>query len=144
MNCPGCNSDATQRLEVIFEQGTNHINTTSKTRVRPFLGLLPTAHAKTTTSGLSMSKAAQKAAPPAKSLYKSPAIAALIGLVVIFIELGGHFNFVWFIIGVALAGFFGWVLYQAIVYNTKEWPVDYAVWQKNWRCNKCGNIFTEA
>jgi hypothetical protein len=31
MNSPSFNADATQRLEVVFEQGPNHINTTNKT-----------------------------------------------------------------------------------------------------------------
>lgn len=143
MNCPNCGSDTTQRLEVIFEQGTGHVTTTSRTRVRPFLGILPTASAKTTTQGMTMSKSAQKAAPPAKMQYGPPAVAILIGLVLIALQLDGTFKVLWFVIGLALCGLFGWVLYTGIVYNTKRWPTEYATWQKSWMCNKCGNIFAE-
>jgi len=70
MNCISCNSENTQRLEVIYEGGTQHINTKSNTTgtslLNPIGGFFG---AKTTTKGTSMSSAAQKAAPPAK---KSP------------------------------------------------------------------------
>jgi len=143
MNCPSCNSENTQRLEVIFEHGTDHITTTSKTSVRPFMRLLPSAKAKTRTTGIAMSKAAQKAAPPFKKGYKTPVIGLLIGLGAILYQFGGDFNTLWFILGLAAAGGFGWLLFTAIRYNVQRWPSDHSAWQKRWMCNKCGVVFAE-
>jgi len=142
MNCPSCNSDNTQRLEVVFEQGTNHINTTSSTNVRPAFGAISTAKATTSTSGVSMSKSAQKAAPPPKKGYKVPAIGVIVGLVVVFATLQ-PFNVLWFIIGLVIACGAGYLLFSAFKYNMKSWPDAYQVWQKSWMCNKCGSIFVE-
>jgi hypothetical protein len=143
MNCPKCGSDTTQRLEVIFELGTGHVTTTSRTKVRPFLGILPSASAKTTTKGVTMSKAAQKAQPPAKMQYGFPSAALLIGIAIIALQLDGTFKLLWFVIGLALCGLFGWVLYTGIAYNTKRWPAEYGTWKNSWMCTKCGNIFVE-
>jgi len=141
MNCPSCSSGETQRLEVIYEQGTSHSSATSRTRVRPFMGILPMAMAKTKTTGVTMSKAAQKAAPPAKMLYKVPIIGVVVGFVLLGNAFGSRVNSTWLVLGLVAVGAFGWLLVRRIRYNMKEWPGSYAVWEKSWMCNKCGNIF---
>jgi hypothetical protein len=143
MNCPSCGSDNTQRLEIIFEQGTNNIETTSKTKIRPTFSVLSTAKAKTRTSGVSMSKSAQKAAPPAKRPYKVPAIVLLVGLVVLSRSLN-PFSALGLLLSLAALGVGGFLLFTAIQFNRTSWLEEYATWEKGWMCNKCGNTFTEA
>jgi len=140
MNCPRCSSDNTQRLEVIFEQGTSHLDATSTTKVRPAFGGFATGKAKTRTTGVSMSRSAQKAAPPLKNRYKTPGIAVLIGIFMMGYSLH-PFNTIFFLIGLVVGVIGGFLLYQAIHYNTKLWPAAYEGWTKSWMCNKCGSIF---
>ncbi len=142
MNCTKCGSDNTQRLEIVFEQGTHNIETTSKTRIRPFLGIIPTASAKTKTSGTSMSTSAQKAAPPQKKRIRNLVIGIILGLIVIS-QASTNFEHNWFfaVLGLLVVGLCIWRIVVALGFNSKTWPTLYSTWEKSWMCNKCGNMF---
>ena len=143
MNCTKCGSDNTQRLEVVFEQGTSSIETTSKTSVRPFFGIIPTAAAKTKTLGVSMSSSAQKAMPPQKKKLKNLIIGIIVGLVIVS-NVGSNLatNWLWFIIGLGIMGICIWQIVEARKFNSIKWPELYSTWKNSWMCNKCGNIYT--
>ena len=138
MHCVNCNSENTQRLEVVFEGGTQNIKTKSKTvgtsLFNPLGGLFG---ASTTTKGVSMSSAAQKAAPPASKNLGRPIILTIIGIMIAFSDP----TVMQFLIGRAVAigsGFWGYKNFQ---YNKEIFPPLYDAWLDSWMCNKCGNIF---
>lgn len=143
MNCPSCKSDNTQRLEVIYEQGTSNVSATSKTKIRPLFSIIPSATAKTKTKGISITKSAQLASPPMKASYLPPAAGLIVGLAITIWQLGSKYHIALIILGlVALLGS-AWLLYIFIRYNLKRWPNEYATWKKSWMCNKCGVIYSE-
>jgi hypothetical protein len=75
MQCPACHSDQSQRLQVIFERGTQNIQLFSSTG-----GLAPgggVAEGFTSTTGTSQSLLAQRCAPPRK---KSKILWIILGL----------------------------------------------------------------
>jgi hypothetical protein len=134
MECPKCKSDNTQRLEVIYENGTQDINTTSRTVGGGYGGGVGAGGATTRTTGQAQSKQAQKAAPP-----KQASFGLSVGLVIVSIFL---FVFgVWYIalIGFGLAFVFGKKPYE---YNKNVHPAKYREWQNKWMCHKCGEIYT--
>ncbi|EDZ89885.1 hypothetical protein [Francisella tularensis] len=143
MNCTNCNSENTQRLEVIFHDGTSHINTSSRTAgtslTNPIGGLFG---AKTKTKGISMSTAAQKAAPPAKKSFKASIILIIIGAFWTYMNTINHFDFISAIIGIALIAGGGYLGYRSFKYNSEVFPGLYNHWLNSWMCNKCGTIFT--
>lgn len=143
MNCTNCNSDNTQRLEVIFEGGTQHINTTSNTAGGGLMtGGGAGFGAKTTTQGTSMSAAAQKAAPPMRKSFKASIIIILIGLFWTYLNTINHFDFISAIIGIAVVAGGGYLGYKSFKYNSEVHPGLYNYWLNSWMCQKCGTIFT--
>lgn len=149
MQCPSCNSDMTQRLEVIYETGTQDISTTSYTAAGGALSAnaarLGLGGAATSTSGLSMTKLAQKLAPPAQRRLKWPLIVLTPGLIVLFAVFsggGGNKGFISGIFsGLLLASPGAIWLYLNMNFNMRQWPVLFRDWQEHWYCNKCGAIF---
>lgn len=138
MHCPTCNSDNVQKLSILYESGTNDIQTSSTT-VGAGLGLGHTGgfgSAQTTTRGQSQSKLAQKAAPPAKKNYY-PVLAILAGILLFM----ASSQFMFLFIAVLLIAGGGFLLYKAQIYNNTTWRELYEKWQKMWHCNKCGTIF---
>jgi hypothetical protein len=137
MNCINCNSENTQRLEVIYEGGTQHINTKSNTAgtslLNPIGGFFG---AKTTTKGTSMSSAAQKAAPPAKKSLKWSISMIIIG----FFCFQGSMGVI--TIGLLLIAGGGYLGFTSFKYNSEVYPPIYDVWLNSWMCQKCGTIFT--
>lgn len=86
MQCPKCSSDNTQRLEVIYESGTQQIRIVSNTvggggayGGGPFGG-----GAVTSTSGTQQTASAQKASPPGKKSYAGPILLSIVSLPVVF------------------------------------------------------------
>lgn len=134
MTCPSCNSDNIQRLEVVYDQGTNQINTTSRSHVRPFFGIIPFASAKTKTSGMSISNAAQKAAPPKKKTIKGFVVLLVLGLFIVSGDQTRTAGTLMSVVGAVL-------IFLNVRYNMKEWPKLFETWERTWTCNKCGNRF---
>ena len=136
MNCLKCGSDNCQRLEVVYESGTQQINTTSRTVgggvARAGVG---GGAAHTTTSGTSRSTLANKAAPPLKQSIGMFVIMVVIG---IFMLAGG-----WFLklLGIAVIGFAIYSMRNVLSYNKDEFPKKYNYWLNQWMCHKCGDIY---
>lgn len=127
MQCPKCNSDNTQRLEVIYEQGTQNIASTNHS-----------GSSDSSRFGVSQSKLAQKVSPPKGESWGFFIILVVIGLLCLgFSSIGVK------IFGLLLVagGIYG--IYSAIKFNLKEYPDLYQYWKKSWYCNKCGNIYHE-
>lgn len=138
MICPTCNSENTQRLEVIYDSGTHDINTKSNSTGIGFGGGgIGFGLGKTKTRGTSQSGLAQKASPPSKKKIKVQVISILIGLLL----LSSHavqnkmFGGVIMLVG----AFF---IYKKVSYNSKIFPGLYQSWLNSWLCTKCGNIFS--
>jgi hypothetical protein len=88
MNCPNCGSNNVQRLQVIFENGTQHITAHSETLGVSFSSSSEGAGgALTTTTGISQSIIAQKASPPKKKTSIWPVISIVFGLIGFLIDL---------------------------------------------------------
>jgi hypothetical protein len=143
MNCTNCKSDNTQKLEVVFENGTNHINTKSKTvgtsLFNPIGGLMG---AKTSTKGVSMSSAATKAAPPTMKGFRASVILILIGAIWTYMNTLNSFDFIGAIIGIAVISGGVFLGYKRNQYNKDTFPPLYNAWLNSWMCNKCGTIFS--
>lgn len=143
MQCTRCNSDNVQRLEVIYEHGTQNIKTKGRTSGSAVgfggggLGV-GFGSATTTTTGTSQSLMAKKAAPPAKKPIAAPILLILIGL---FAMINGSGPFP--IVGFILAGIGGFLFWKYSQYNKQTYPPLFATWQASWLCNKCGTIFAE-
>jgi len=135
MQCPKCGSDNTQRLEVIFDGGTQSIKTKSNTTGAGFGGAFGVGGAVTSTSGTSQSTLAQKAAPPAKKSLKWPIFGILSGL--------GSFTYGGFgiLLGLILIGVSIHFGLKVKRFNSTEWPGLYQHWSESWMCHKCGNIY---
>ncbi len=138
MQCPHCHSDNIQKLSVVYEHGTQNIQTTGRTRGSGIgfggggLGA-GIGSARTTTKGKSQSIAAKNAAPPDKKKIIIPIAMMGVGLLIIkFIHV---FPGLLFIAG---GGFIFWKFWQ---YNKNTYPPLYQQWQRSWLCNRCGEIF---
>lgn len=126
MQCTRCQSNNTQHLQVIYEAGTQVINTTSRTTE----GL-----GGTSAHGISRSIAAKKAAPPPKNrLYKAGIVLLIIALIAFYFQFALFFTILLLAIGTTLCVF-------SYKYNTEKWPPIYKVWEGSWMCGKCGNIY---
>lgn len=136
MNCMKCGSDNCQRLEMVYESGTQQINTTSRTVgggvARAGVG---GGAAHTTTSGTSRSTLANKAAPPLKQGIGMFVIMMIIG---IFMLAGG---WVFKLLGIGLIGFAIYSIKNILSYNKDEFPKKYNYWLNQWMCHKCGDIY---
>jgi len=139
MECPQCKSDNVQKLSIIYQHGTQKINTSSRTFGSGVgggsrgLGVgFGSAH--TTTSGTSQSLIAKMAAPPAKKSYKFTALLFLFGALLLSF---GDYGF----LGILLIGLGGFLAYSSYMYNQNEWPPKNKQWQSSWHCNKCGDIY---
>lgn len=144
MQCTRCNSDNVQRLEVVYEQGTQNIKTTGRTTGSGVgfgnggigVGL---GSATTTTTGTSQSLMAKKAAPPTKKPIAVPIVLIIIGLISLMMTGAGFF----ILAGIALIGLGGFLFWKYSQYNKLTYPPLFATWQSSWLCNKCGTIFAE-
>jgi len=139
MNCPSCQTDNTQRLQIIYEGGTHNISLTSQSvgmaggsNEGTGAGLVTTS-----TSGTSISQLAQKCAPPPKKSQSWPITLGTIGVFMFLFSNGLHIMFSAFgLIGLAL-----FLAKRNRAYNTTVWPPLYATWQRSWHCNRCGTIY---
>ena len=132
MKCPKCGSEDCQRLEVVFEGGTQNINTTSRTSGASMGGAL--AHTKTT--GTSQSTLAQKASPPQKQKLGVFIVMIIVGFFML-----SAVSIVWKILGVLLMIGAGYLIFKVVTYNKNEYPKKYQYWLNEWLCHKCGTIY---
>jgi hypothetical protein len=138
MQCTKCHSDNTQRLEVIFDHGTQNISTTSHTS-GTVAGNTPGVVTGTTfTQGVSQSNMAAKAAPPYRKSYRAGAFLIFIGFACLNTRDHPALFFLLF------AGAGGYLVHRARTYNKTVWPGLYKHWEESWLCNKCGNIYHQA
>lgn len=144
MICKNCNSENTQKLSLIYENGTNNISTESKT-IGAGLGTgFVIGGASTKTSGTSQSILAEKVSPPKKNSYFLASFIIILGL--IFLTNVHEFNIkdsIFGLIAIFLLGFGINVFKVNYRYNSKTFPKKYLEWTKFWHCNKCGNIYSE-
>lgn len=139
MDCKNCGSDNTQRLEVVYDGGYSTTESTSYS-----IGLLGgnagggLGSARTTTNEVSVSNLAKKAAPPEKLTYRYLIILIAIGALLV--TKSSELNF-WFFFGLLLIATGGYLVHFAYKFNKYRWPLQYAHWQRQWFCHKCGNIF---
>jgi hypothetical protein len=131
MQCTKCNSDNTQRLEVVYENGTQNINTRSHSAGAGIGGSFGVGGVTTKTSGVSQSMVGEKASPPNQKSYKWSIIGAIAGILFLGTPLFGG----------PLLLISAYFLYVAFNYNKSEWPPLYQHWQECWLCNKCGTIY---
>lgn len=136
MHCEKCGSENTQRLQMIYDGGTQDINATSHTAgVGSISGALGLSGSVTKTAGTSRSVLAQKAAPPEKRTMKALIILTLAG----FFCLQGRLGVA--IVGMLMIGIGSGGIYKAIQFNTQQWPSLYRRWLDSWMCQKCGHSY---
>ena len=94
MKCPKCVSEDCQRLEVVFEGGTQNINTTSRTSGAGITGgaSMGGALAHTKTTGTSQSTLAQKASPPQKQKLGVFIVMIIVGFFMLSTPLSTLYN----------------------------------------------------
>jgi hypothetical protein len=139
MNCPKCGSENTQKFSIIYEHGAHDVSSSSSTSVTPTFSFFESARATTTTSGISLTKAAQKTAPPAKESYPIKGLLAGIAIILFLGAIGPWVIYT----GLIIVGLCAYFAYNAFIYNKNIWPQRLGIWQKSWMCNKCGNIYQE-
>jgi len=145
MICKKCNSENTQKLSLIYENGTNNISTNSKTTGVGFgRGGIGIGSASTNTSGKSQSILAQKLSPPKKNSYLLAGFVMILGAVFSFnlFELSIKNSF-FGLIGIFILAFGIKIFRVNYKYNTNTFPKKYLEWTKTWHCNKCGNLYSE-
>lgn len=135
MQCKKCGSDNTQRLEVIYEQGTSNITSTSYTAGGGYAGILGLGGATTKTSGIQQTGLGLRAAPPAKRSYRWAALIMFIGFC---------FSGSSILIGGTLMAIATFFIHRAFQFNSNAWPQLYKYWQECWLCNKCGEQYHDA
>ena len=162
MRCPACGSENTQRLAVIYESGTSHSSAKTQGSVygsgvnlnaeNSGVGLY-SGSVNSTTSGVTQTFAAQRAAPPrAKTFMQSG-----LGKWSLTIALGA--GAIAFIFGVGASGktdyswlWTTWVVCALVFalnavlvadYNESTWKPQYQAWEKRWLCHKCGTVYEQ-
>ena len=134
MNCPRCSSDNTQTLQMAYESGTQNFNARSHTGgVFGFRGI-GLGGAITSTSGVSSSKLAQRAAPPAKKRRRWAILGLFVGLLFL-----GNTNW----LAITLLAGCGFWLWSILKFNRTEWSELHAAWSASWICHKCGNVYAQ-
>lgn len=145
MQCPTCGSPTCRRLEVIYDEGTTNIDTTCNTSgvAGGFVGghlAFGMGGANTTTSGVSRSRLAQIAAPPASKPVKGWFITGFIALVAFsFISFGDH----WLLdsVALAIAILCACTIVWAAWWNSARLPTLQQHWRIKWMCGACGQTF---
>jgi hypothetical protein len=136
MHCGKCGSENTQRLQVIYDGGTQDISATSHTAgVGSISGALGLGGSVTKTAGTSRSVLAQKAAPPEKRKLTAVVILTFVGLLCLQGKLAVM------ALGLLLMAIGGYGIYNTIRFNTQHWPGMYRRWLDSWMCQKCGHSY---
>jgi len=149
MNCMHCGSNNVQRLEMIFDAGTQQISTRSSTLATGYShGELVTGTASTTTTGTAQTTLAAKVAPPQKKSYIFPIFATFIGCEtpVWFFSFVRHPNLQMCLMMI-ISGAIGYWGLRSIkncrIYNTVLLPQLKQQWRLSWMCHMCGTIFQQ-
>lgn len=139
MKCSKCHSPNIQKLKIIYETGTREFESTSVGYKGAFAS----------SSGVSQSKLARIATPPARrSMTISWGILVFMGFVD-YCGMGTHDTHgnSWGLISKFLiftspiiAGCV-YQIYKASQYNNSAWPNLYKKWSDSWMCRKCGNVY---
>ena len=138
MICNNCNSENTQKLSLIYENGTNNISANSITV--GFGGGIGIAS--TDTSGISQSILAQKNSPPKKNSYLLAVFVMGLGVIFLCNVYGLTIkSTVFALVGMFLLGFGIKIFRVNYKYNSSIFPKKYLEWTKTWHCNKCGNTY---
>jgi hypothetical protein len=141
LNCPTCNSDATQRLSVIFEHGISDINTSSNTSgIGLGRGGLGLGLAKTKTRGTAQTAMSLKASPPPKKRLLKPLGYIFLVYFVLSLFLGHNQVLAGLAGTLWIAGSVAWIVF-AVNYNSKTWPPLKAIWDDSFLCNRCNHMF---
>ncbi len=139
MQCQKCTSDNTQRLEVAYEDGTQNIQTSSRTTgVGLGRGGIGVGAASTTTSGVSRSLLASRAAPPRKRRYLFIVFTAFLAWLLW--TASTRFS-LWFFISIAVMVVCAGLAVMVFRFNANVWPEQMAYWRNQWICLKCGHIY---
>jgi hypothetical protein len=150
MKCTHCGSDNTQRLEMIYDAGTQHISTTSSTLATGYShGELITGTASTTTTGTAQTTLAAKVAPPQKKSLKVPIFAICIGCELPLWLFGfirhPSFQMVLFIGVSGVVGAWGLRTFKSYrAFNAVTLPKLRQQWRLSWMCRMCGTFFQQA
>lgn len=138
MNCPTCQSDNTQRLQIIHQAGTQYSTSTSSSTVT---SLGPSSagpsQISTTTIGRSSTLLADKCAPPAQRSTTWAVTLISAGVSVYLFS-----KTPWISLCAAVTAVAGIVvLIRCRRYNNVAWPPLYQVWLRQWHCNRCGHVY---
>jgi hypothetical protein len=125
MQCSKCNSENTQRLEVVYQGGTQNISSTSN--LDRMTG---------STRGTSQSVLAGNVSPPEKQKTFWSFVMLVVGYFCLRFDFSLMTGF-----GILLIGVGGYFAYTARQFNFKKWPGLYQYWRESWLCHKCGNIY---
>lgn len=137
MICSKCNSENTQRIEVIYSHGSNYIKTRdSSTGIGFIRGGVGFGVRNGTTQVIPPSRLAQVVSPPKKKTFKLPIFLIVIGLFLLSSPAG--LNKLLGGVCFMLVAFF---VYKMERYNSSVFPKLYLIWQNSWLCNKCGEIY---
>ena len=141
MQCPKCGSENCQRLEVMYELGTQDINTVSRrAAIGSVAGRGAAGIGSTTTEGQSQTRMAEKASPPETRRYVFAAFFAFMA----FLLFSASRTLTWQVIALAIIAACGYYMYKVYHYNSKEWPAQYQYWKDQWACLKCGEVYHHA
>lgn len=134
LSCPQCKSDQTQKLSLLVEGGTSKTSTTTF-GVAGAGGHIGVGGA--SSSGVSVSKLAEKYAAPAKH----PVIR--ISVAILFLAWLASF------FAGAIAMTIGYILIVVVAvlgwrYNWTKFAGEYAEWDSKFICLRCSNVFVPA
>lgn len=145
MKCPDCGSENCQKLEVIYDEGTQNVSATGRTRgmavglvgSHPAIGF---GSATTTTAGVSRSRLAEKAAPPAMRPVRNWFITGFVAFVV-FSFMSDWAPWTWLVAPLAVLALCVYMIVRAAWWNSKEHPSRQRRWHRQWMCHGCGKTF---
>jgi hypothetical protein len=144
MNCPKCESDDVYLCSAAYEQGSTRTTTTSRGTASTLgysqgtgVGTAQT-NISTTSSSVSRTAFAEKAAPPKSYLGKMIlwAVGSLLAVLVLTPSVwSGLKHWAWISLAGSIVGtFFSFK-------NRPAYREALARWQKSWICTRCGNKF---
>lgn len=123
--CPKCSSDQIQPFRIIYESGTSdNISQSTGVGIGMAGGNLGIGVGGATNRSVSMSRIAQKVAPPEKR--STPSLLQWVICTLIFFPL------------------FFLLLFLQIKnskWNRTEWPRLLDTWENSWLCHRCGHTF---
>ncbi|MFZ6658442.1 hypothetical protein [Undibacterium sp. TJN19] len=137
MQCLKCNSDNTQRLEVVFNHGTQHIRVSGSISGSGAGSSSGGAGGTASLYGTAQTNMASKVAPPDKKTHGNAAIVLVAGFFCVNL-INSALGFVLLLLCACVSCF---LVYKTKTYNKKVFPGLYQHWKDSWLCNKCGNIY---